>query len=197
MKGWAIALVVVLLVVAVIANRASDAKKEREAKAAHRAQQRAEVDGLAQRWGADKDWESKLAGPDGNRTSEVMSVELQNLWSGHPILFVGTLEDISQLPDGSYQVTATHDGLISSRLFIMSSFGLRVACPAATGNKLLDSHSRESFAIYSGVALVAQITDVIQEPVPDVDGATTLTRIGVGKCLDALYLGTNRIWEIR
>lgn len=195
MKGWAVAGLLVMLAVIFVINRASEAENKRLGEASKRAEQRAQVDGLAQRWRADKQWESKLAGPGGYRTSEVMSVELQRLWLGQPILFVGTLEDISKLRDGSYHVTAEHDGLISSQLFIMSSFGVRVACPEEVGKKLLDAHTKESFAMYSGVALVVQINEIIQERATEEDGTSSLTRIGIGKCFDAIYLGSNRIWE--
>lgn len=128
----------------------------------------------------------------GIRTTPVLSAELQRLWIDRPsILFVGTLNDISRLPDGTFQLTLTHDGFISSKLLIMmSSFGLRVKCPETTGNALLAAHGREPIGLFSGVAVVARIDTVTQEM-----NGERVKRVGVGKCLEAVYLGTERIWK--
>ena len=164
MKGWLIALAVLLLVGAFVANSVRENQIKREAKAAWRSQMRDEVHSLARKWNANQGWEKQLAGPDGNRIADVMSAELQRLWSGDsPILFVGTLEDISKQPDGSFELLVTHDGLISSRLFIMSSIQLRAACPESVGNRILAAHTKDSTGFFPGVAVVARITDVAQE----------------------------------
>ena len=164
MKGWLIALAVLLLVGAFVANSVRENQIKREAKAAWRSQMRDEVHSLARKWNVNQGWEKQLAGPDGNRIADVMSAELQRLWSGDsPILFVGTLEDISKQPDGSFELLVTHDGLISSRLFIMSSIQLRAACPESVGNRILAAHTKDSTGFFPGVAVVARITDVAQE----------------------------------
>lgn len=170
-------------------------RKEEEIEAAWRSQKRAEVQALAQKWAADQGWEDVLAGPTGTRTEEVLSLELQRVWLGKPILFVGTLEDISKRSDGSYDLAATHDGLISSRHFILSSFGIRVSCPEHVVTQILKARANSNGMNFEGIAVVAEIEQVIQERLLDPEGETAVTRIGVGHCSDALYLGTERIWE--
>lgn len=191
MKGRVVALAVVLLFGLIVTNGLKEAASKSGAEAARRSEKRSEVQALAMKWEADQEWEQRLAGAHGNRITQVLSAELQRLWIDRPsILFIGTLEDISRLPDGSFQLTLTHDGLMSSKLLIMSSFGIRVRCSETIGIALLTAHEKERVGLYSGVAVVAHIENVVQEGSGD-----DTKRIGVGKCLEALYLGTTRIWE--
>ncbi len=77
----------------------------------------------------------------------------------------------------------------------MSSIKLRASCPESVGNELLGAYAKDSTGIFSGVAVVARITEVTQERTRTEDGTDSLKRVGIGTCLDALYIGPNRIWE--
>lgn len=198
MRGVVIYFVVFLsFCFAVVYMSTMSDRKGEEIEAAWRSQMRTEVQALAQKWDADQGWEDMLAGSRGTGIDEVLSVELQRVWLGNPILFVGTLEDISKRSDGSYDLAVTHDGLISSRQFILSSFGIRVSCPEHVVTRILKARANSNGMNFEGIAVVAEIEQVIQERLLDPEGETAVTRIGVGRCSDALYLGTERIWESR
>ena len=192
--SWLIPAAVVVGLGYYVATRIGENTQRREAAAAQKAEARRQVEQMAGHWKANTTWEEVLTDGGLSRTSEVMSAELQRLWLGNPILFVGTLEDISQAADGSFQVIATHDGALTSLRIILSPISIRVMCPAAVGARLLEAHTQKG-RMFPGVAVIAQIVSIAQERVVEAESDSSLAKVGVGTCLDAAYIGSERIWS--
>jgi hypothetical protein len=192
--SWLIPVAVLAALGYYVINRVSENTQKREAAVAQKVDARREIEQMADRWKASTTWEASLTGGGSTRISEVMSAELQQLWLGHPILFVGTLEDISQTPDGSFQVVAKHDGALTSQRLILSAITIRVVCPAAIGARLLKAHT-EKGSMFPGVAVVVQIASISQERVAEAESDSSLVKVGIGICLDAAYIGSGRIWN--
>ena len=135
------------------------------------------------------DWESTLAIGDPKRSKPIYTVELEKTWiSGRPIVFVGTLNDISSIDTNQYHLSMGGEPHI---FWSLEVFRLELSCP-----KNVVTPVWENINLYSNtldlprVAATVQIERIQQATEIDRDGITTHVFTGFGQCI-ALTLLTN------
>ena len=99
------------------------------AQEAKRRNENALVLSMAAKGDAVTTWAANLARDNRLRTSPILTSELQNQWLiNRPILFLGNLEDIAKIQDGSYQLIVEHDSVGSSYIFLQSRIRVSLNC---------------------------------------------------------------------
>ena len=186
--AWIVPLVIVA---AYLWNDYQDNEEKKAKLAAERRVIQESVHNLASRSGAVTDWEEKLSGEEGIRLDPVLTAELQQLWIGsQPILFIGTIEDISVLSKEEYVISIIHDEMLSSYIFVSNPLGLRLRCHKELAEPLLRNIQKDKDALFKGVAIIARIDSISTERyVANEEGGTENAKIGHGECIDVLYLG--------
>ena len=182
--AWIVPLVIVA---AYLWNDYQDNEEKKAKLAAERRAIQESVHNLASRSGAVTDWEEKIAGEEKVRLDPVLTAELQKLWIGsQPILFIGTIEDISVLSKEEYVISVIHEGILSSYMFVSNPWGVRLRCHKELAEPLLRNIQKDKDALFKGVAIIARIDSISTERY---EGGTENAKIGHGECIDVLYLG--------
>jgi len=187
-----LAWIVPLLIAAAYLWNVYQDKEEKKAKLAEELRAiQASVHNLASRSGAVTDWEEKIAGAEKIRLDPVLTAELQQLWIGsQPILFIGTIEDISVLSKEEYVISVIHEEMSSSYIFVSTPLGVRLRCHKELAEPLLRNIQKDKDTLFRGVAIIARIDSISTERyVVDEESGPESARIGHGQCIDVLYLG--------
>ncbi|XOV85290.1 MAG: hypothetical protein ACFHXK_09270 [bacterium] len=139
---------------------------------------------------ANSDWEDKLTNYGDYRYDDVKTLELQKEWiENGPILFEGSIRDISMLDGDSYTInlnplrfTAYH--------FFDADMELRLSCSKSMIDPLIEQHERLIKSWHgNGIAVIAEIGTIESRYRSDEEGDEVETKIGVGMCLEAIFTG--------
>jgi hypothetical protein len=135
-------------------------------------------------------WAKELAGKESVRISPIMSAELQHVWlTGTPILFVGTLRDISQNADGSYQVQLQYDMVSEEYLFLSTEILLNARCAAEQTAPLLKMAKDPSrLGVLADAAVVGTVSSISSNQVRDSEGEEITQLSGIATCLETMPL---------
>ena len=138
---------------------------------------------------ADTTWQAKLSDDQGNRISPVMTIELQREWlAPHPILFVGTVDDISQV-NKQYRIRLSH-GFNTRYRFLGSSLQLDLACPTNEIEPIIEAaKSSHSDFLDLGVAVTANISRIVTTTNQLAGGESEPLHIGYGDCVSLYFIG--------
>ena len=120
---------------------------------------------LIKRTNAITDWEDKLSKGKQFRAEPILTTELEKLWlTEQPILFIGTINDISTQDNTTYMVLLGENSYLKQHLF-HTDLKILVACPKHTIDILLDGRPDyfEAFGIKNGLAVVAKINELKTE----------------------------------
>jgi hypothetical protein len=166
-------------------------EKEREAQGKRDTQAMVEsLHKLAAIHNAKVGWAKELVGEKTVRISPIMSAELQQVWlTATPILFVGTLKDISKNADGSYQVSLEYDSVSEKYLFISSEIYFSARCSAELALPLLKmGRDTSRLGMFADAAVVGVVSGVDSKQVRDNEGNEISQLTGTASCLGTLPL---------
>ena len=169
------------------------AKREAEKAAAEKIEKaiKSEVSLLAGRTNAVYDWEKELSKGEQFRLEPILTVELERLWlTGRPILFVGSIKDISTVDIDNYSLKIKRSLFNSFEHMFGTKLQLELQCPKQRVDSFLKKHPDlfKDFGFKNGVAVVASIDGIETTIVSGSEGEKEI-KIGKGKCIDMLYIG--------
>ena len=195
-------IVIILIVVAVGGYFVSDyyqgkAKKKAEQIARETALQEkrearhAAIDQMVSKYNAVNDWEDKLREESAGKKKykeEIVTMELETLWLiNRPILFRGTIKDISTLDTDNYLMTL--DGPWKTG----TQWALALKSPKTVIDSFLSTHSEEALDGSTPVAVIAKISKIdtnyrVTEEGYGKEKTITEGKIitGIGQCIDIL-----------
>lgn len=161
------------------AKIAEQEKQDNEAKKA--------VAELAKRSGATTDWEEKLS--KGEVYRSLLTYEVENVWVGQTILFIGNLKDIATASPDSYRLKFDKAGLVTDHDF-ETGLGLSLTAPKNLIAPFLAKHPNlVGDDLFNGIAIVAKVNSVSSERKMKDDQQTDF-RIGHGELVDLLFIGS-------
>ena len=144
---------------------------------------------LGRAHGVTSDWVNTLSG---YKFKSILSVELERVWINNgPILFWGSLEDISTLDENHYEVVFKRSRSASRA----SRFRTELRLSLRAGKSLIDSFMQsnpdfpEHYRFNNGVAVVARIDEIYSNHVADPECGITDIKTGGGELLDLIYTG--------
>lgn len=176
-------------------NKLLDDRAKRDAQRAetHRVEQETKtvVSKMAADSNAVTDWDKRL-GKDGNyRMSPVLTIELEQLWQGdRPILFIGSIKDISSGVGGDYLVLMER-GLFTSDPMFATELRLSLHAPKALIDPFLAKHPKlfADSGFNNGVAVVAKVQAINTSDERGEDGERVEVKTGLGELLEIQYTG--------
>lgn len=148
------------------------------------------IHGAASEDNAIINWSIRLSPTKSYRTTPLLTAEVQQVWvTGHPILFIGKLNDITRNTDGTYQIFVEYTTGRSRPRFVSTELNLRADCSASLGESLLD-WMKNSSKRWTEVAVTATIHSVEASQVTDADAIATSVLTGRGDCINLMVLPT-------
>lgn len=139
---------------------------------------------------AKDDWDERLSKGERIRLGNILTVELEKLWIGdRPILFDGSIDDISTIDENKYRVIISRN-IFSSPMFLID-LSLDLQCDRAMIDPILKSHPElfEDLGLNNRVAVVAKINSIRTDYRTDEEGEKNEKRIGQGSCVDIVFTG--------
>jgi len=192
-------IVVIAIVLAIGAYLVSEhlkkkAKERAEEDEAQKIEQaiRSSVDQMVLRFNAVNDWARKLLQGEEVRVQKIFTVELERLWFGqNPILFIGTIKDVSTIDEQFYQMRIERDLFHNMNQVLFADIGLEIKCSKQMFDSFFAKHPQltAGLILNDGVAVVAKIDRIKTEFSTGQEGEKKEMRIGVGNCLDVVYIG--------
>lgn len=186
--------IVVALGVFVVSNYL-DQKAKREAQRAEtsRVQQEVKtaVSQISERHNAITDWEKQLSKGKSYRLSPILAIELEHLWqSGRPVLFIGSIKDISSADADAYHVVVVRSFYNMDYTFA-TELRLSLSAQKAAIDSFLKKHPKLLAAdgFNNGVAVVAKIHSISTSDERDEDGERVEVRTGQGQLIELAYTG--------
>lgn len=160
------------------------------AREAKRRNENALVSSMAAKSDAATTWAANLARDSRLRTSPILTSELQNQWLiNRPILFLGNLEDIAKIQDGSYQLIIEHGSVDSPYIFLQSRIRVNLSCSETVTAPLMHAAAgRETFKLGPDTAVTAIIDRIDRTTARDSEGDLIAVLTGYGKCISAMAL---------
>lgn len=145
---------------------------------------------MIKRHEANDKWVKTLMGSETFRMSPVLTAELQEQWIGtNPILFIGTLGDVSKSADGNYRVQVARSVMSGDEFFLSNDISIEVSCAPDRMQPYLKAATDPSRnAGFADTAIIARIAEITSKVDKDVDGKSATTLIGVGECAELLFL---------
>lgn len=170
-------------------KKADEAEKERIELATKDA-----VSKMVQQHNASSDWQDKLTRGERIRREKILSIELENLWIPQPILFIGSIQDVSTLDDENYRLEIERDILHNLSHYYFTELKLELSCNKKIFDDLMKENKKlfTDFGFSNGVAFIADISQVKSDFYIDEEGNKKEVRIGIGKCIDLIYIGRVR-----
>jgi hypothetical protein len=119
-----------------------------------------------------------------------MTAELQKLWIAQPIAFVGQIVDVESIGSGRDRVTINAESMMNGYQFI-EDLRLSLVAPEAKMDAFIAANpeSAHGNGLTNAVAVIARVSGITSQPVPDSEGAIDLVKTGDGELLEILYLG--------
>ena len=147
------------------------------------------VSQLSEQHNAITDWDEQLCKGKGYHLSPVLTIELESLWqSARPILFTGTIKNISSADANAYHVVVKSSFHYS--MYFNTDMELYLTAPKAMVDTYLkkygELHTADPFA---NVAVVAKIHSITSNEERDEDGLRSEKKTGHGDLLDLCYMG--------
>jgi hypothetical protein len=148
---------------------------------------------MVSKYNAVNDWEDKLReGSSGEKEDKenILTMELENLWLiNRPILFKGTIKDISTFDTNNYRMT------LDGRPKAGTRWALTLNSPKTLINSFLSTHPEATSDDFT-VAVIAKINKIDTSYRITEEGSgeeQTITEektiTGVGQCIDILLWG--------
>ncbi len=196
MMKRAIWIIVALLVAAYFVNNYLENKAKKEAQKAEverieRATKVA-VAQLVKRTNAIDNWGKELSKGEYFRLEPILTIELERLWlTDRPILFVGSIKDISTIDQENYKIKIERSLFSSLEYLYGTELQLKLQCPKQRVDSFLKEHPDlfKDFGLKNGVAVVADIDEIEKTIVTGSEGERKEIKIGKGKCIDMFYTG--------
>lgn len=122
-----------------------------------------------------------------------MSVQLERLWLvQRPILFIGSIEDISTIDGQTYRVRIQSRRSSDPSHLFLTPLGLELKCAQTMLDSFLEAHpnlfSGSGPGLKNGVAVIAKIGQIKTHVILGKEAKEEL-RMGVSDCLDMTYTG--------
>ena len=192
----AIWIIVILLISAYFVNSYLEnrAKREAEKAEAERIEKtiKTAVAQLVERTNAVHNWGKELSKGEQFRLEPILTIELERLWlTDRPILFVGSIKDISTIDQDNYRIKIERSLFGSFEYMFGTELQLVLQCPKQGVDSFLKDHPDlfKDFGFKDGVAVVANIDEIETIIVSGSEGEREEIKIGKGKCIDILYTG--------
>ena len=154
------------------------------------------VEEMVSRTNAFKDWESNLNKGKSYRFEPILTIELEKLWLlERPILFVGTIKDISTYDEKRYIVLFERD-LLSRQINISETdLQLSLLAPKTKIDAFLEEHPKifKKYSYKNGIAVVAKVGSIKTNYVAGVEGERDEIKVGQGELIDLLFIGEVRL----
>ena len=136
---------------------------------------------MAMKYKANTEWEKALSKNDSVRLGRILTVELEHEWINKgPIVFIGSIKDISSLNEKQYLVTIQYRLIGGPSTFIGSNLMLSLKSDKNMVDNLLNNHPELKENIKNG--------DTKNE-----EGETEDVKIGEGILLEIMYIGNANI----
>jgi len=162
----------------------SDRQKDiAESRAKEKAQEealRVAVQSFAKDSGADTSWRKSII----KKHSRILySIDLEAAWLiDNPILFIGTLENVTTGDDNNYQ-------LLISDSYHSPELKLQLLCPKQKVDSMLKIINNDPDTLFGAkIAVAAKVTQIQYELQPAKEGMEKVF-IGNGSCTNVMYLG--------
>jgi hypothetical protein len=146
---------------------------------------------LVSQYNAIDNWEEILSKGNKTSASKIMTIELERIWLNEkPILFIGTIEDISTIDNTTYRIRLGRGLYRRIEYIFFTEFGLELRCSKSEVDDFLKGHPSlfTGIEIFSSVAVIAKINQIKTEFYSGSEGSRKEMRIGVGDCLAIVYL---------
>lgn len=137
------------------------------------------------------DWDKRLSKDENYRMSPVLTIELEQLWQGdRPILFIGSIKDISSGVGGDYLVVIER-GLFTSDPMFETELRLSLHAPKALIDPFLAKHPKlfADSGFNNGVAVVAKVQAINTSDELREDDERVEVKTGLGELLEIQYTG--------
>jgi hypothetical protein len=142
-------------------------------------------------------WEKDLCKGERFRLEPILTIELEQLWLvNRPILFIGSVEDISTSDQEQYWIKIERNMLVSQDYNMFGSkLQLMLQCPKQKIDSFLKEHPElfKNSGFNNGVAVVAVIDKIETVKESNFEGESEEVKIGKGKCVDIIYTGLTHI----
>lgn len=141
------------------------------------------------------DWTFQLLrGREIFRSEPILTAELENLWlQNRPILFIGSIRDISTQDQSHYMITVEGNLSLSFEGMLGTQLQLSLISEKERIDSFLkknpDSFKKNGFRNYNAVAVVARIKTVRTTFFTGSEGESEEVKIGDGELVDILYTG--------
>lgn len=136
-------------------------------------------------------WDKRLSKDENYRMSPVLTIELEQLWQGdRPILFIGSIKDISSGVGGDYLVVIER-GLFTSDPMFETELRLSLHAPKALIDPFLAKHPKlfADSGFNNGVAVVAKVQAINTSDELREDDERVEVKTGLGELLEIQYTG--------
>jgi len=112
-----------------------------------------------------------------------------------PILFIGSIEDVSTLDDNNYLLRVERNIFTSFSHLFLTELALELNCSKTKVDSLMGKNKKlfSDFGLNNGVAFIAQIEQIKSDFYLGKEGNKEEIKIGIGNCLDLIYTGRVRI----
>jgi hypothetical protein len=189
-------IILILAVGGFFVNLYMDRKAKREAKEeeAERTKQtiKLAVTKMVVQTNAIDDWEKSLTKGEQLRTDSILTVELEKVWlKNRPVLFVGSIKDISTKDQLNYSVLIERNLFVNSKYIIFNELQLSLL----SNKELIDSflikypNVVKGYGLDNGIAVVAHINSIRTVSVSDGENTSHEIRVGDGELIDIAYTG--------
>lgn len=186
----------VLVIVVLFANKYIENEKIRESEKAERiileTRIKNELKEFVENNAAISDWEKVLLKGKKFRVEPILTIELEKAWlHSKPILFIGSIKDISSKNNEYYTVIFEQNNYINSKfLFLSTELELSIECLKSKVDSLLVKHpsliGERKFD--NGVAVIASMNNLqTSEKLINYDDKIDV-KTGVGSCVDMLFV---------
>lgn len=176
-------------------NKLLDDRAKRDAQRAERHRVEQETKTVVSKMAADSnavaDWDKRLSKDENYRMSPVLTIELEQLWLGdRPILFIGSIKDISSGVGGDYLVLMER-GLFTSDPMFTTELRLSLHAPKALIDPFLAKHPKlfADSGFNNGVAVVTKVQAINTSDERGEDGERVEVKTGLGELLGIQYTG--------
>lgn len=192
--------IIVLLVGGYFVNSyiENKAKRKAEQEKEQRVEQtlRSSVEKMVSRTNSISEWESSLSKGETYRLSPILTVELEKLWlSGRPILFVGTIKDISTYDKIRYTVLFERNLLSSLNNMFSTELQLSLLVPKKKIDAFLKNHPKlfKGVGFNNGSVVIAKVKSIKTDYYIGNEGVREEIKIGQGELIDILFIGGVRL----
>jgi hypothetical protein len=194
--GIALLGIVIVLALGVFAvNSHLEKKANREAQKAEtlRIQQemKTAIEQVSSRHNAVSDLEKRLSRGESYRFSRIFTIELEQLWQGEqPILFIGSIRDISSAGADTYQILV-EKSLFNTAYMFSTELQLSLSAPKTIIDSFLQKYPilLASGRFNNGIAVIAKVHTISTNDERDKDGEHVEVKTGHGDLLDLVYVG--------